>query len=289
MARASIRSYNKPHSRPKGKGWYEHQVYMPSIDRKVAPKHRKAAIKGLGSSGRYGSITSVQIHKKMAGRSKRSQLMDRGKQAKRVGNIRKKKDRVAWAKHPGTMDLQGVDTKIADEQYQARFSKQLLREKRQERRKLTKKVSKKKEQIKHVEKPVEQKEIREEIKETEEQKEQVEQDIKDIEVGHRKLKKSIAVKSEERREVLYVMKTMDCNNYIESKALMERAKNKGVAYDHVDWDQLQGKDLTYDDRVRRLDGQIGKTYTDEELYSPAYEEKYNEMYERWAAKEGYPV
>jgi len=288
MARASIKSYNKSSSRTKGKGWYEHQIYMPSVDRKVAPLHRRAALKGLGSHGRYGSITSAQIRKKMAGRSKRSQLMDRGKQAKRVGNIRKKKDRIAWAKHPGTMDLQGVDTKIADEQYQARFSKQLLKEKRQERRKLAKKISKKKEQIKRVEKPVEQKEIKEDIEETEEQKEQVEQDIKDIEVTHRKLKKSIAVKSEERREVLYVMGATQNNNYIESKALIERAKNKGVAYDHVDWDQLQGKDLTYGDRVRRLDGQIGKTYTDEEFYSPAYEEKYEKMYEQWAASQGYP-
>ena len=261
---------------------------MPSVDRKVAPLHRKAALKGLGSPGRYGSITSAQIRKKMAGRSKRSQLMDRSIQAKRVGSIRKKKDRVAWAKHPQTMDLQGVDTKIADEQYQARFSKQLLKKKRQERSKLTKKISKKKEQVKRVEKPEEQKEIKEEIKETKKQKEQVEQDIKDIEVGHRKLKKSISEKSEERREVLYVMRTTQNNNYIESKALIERAKNKGVAYDHVDWDQLQGKDLTYGDRVRRLDRQIGKTYTDEEFYSPAYEEKYEKMYKHWAASQGYP-
>jgi len=288
MARISIKSYNKPHSRPKGKGWFERQVYMPSVDRKVAPLHRKAALKGLGSPGRYGSITSAQVRKKMAGRSKRSQLMDRGKQAKRVGSIRKKKDRVDWAKHPATMDLQGVDTKIADEQYQARFSKQLLKKKRQERRKLTKKISKKKEQEKRVEKPEEQKEIKEEIEETEEQKEHVEQDIKDIEVTHRRLKKSIGERSEERREVLYVMRTTQNNNYIESKALMERAKNKGVAYDHVDWDQLQGKDLTYGDRVRRLDQQIGKTYTDEELYSPDYEEKYEKMYEQWAASQGYP-
>ena len=85
MTRSSIKSYNKPHSRSKGKGWYERQVYMPSVDRKVAPKHRKAALKGSGSSGRYGSVTQAQAHKKTAGRSKRSQLMDRGKQDKRVG------------------------------------------------------------------------------------------------------------------------------------------------------------------------------------------------------------
>ena len=289
MTKISIKSYNRPPSRSKGRGWYESKVYMSSIDRRVAPLHRKASLKGLGSSGRYGSITPAQIHKKMAGRSKRSQLMDRSMQAKRVGSIRKKKDRVAWAKHPETMDLQSVDTKIAEDQYQARFSKQLLKEKRQQRRKLTKQIRKKKERVKRVEKPEEQKELKEEIKETEEQKEQVEQDIKDVEVTHRKIKKSIHEKAEERREVLYVMKTTDCNNYIEAKALVERAKNKGVDYDKVDWDQLQGKDLTYGDRVRRLDQQIGKTYTDEEFYSPHYEEKYEKMYKHWAASKGYPV
>jgi chromosome segregation ATPase len=244
-------------------------------------------LKGLGT--RYGSITSAQIHKKMAGRSKRSQLMDRSLQAKRVGSIRKKKDRVDWAEHPESMDLQGVDTKIADDQYQAKFSKQLLKEKRQQRRKLTKQIYKKKEQVKRVEKPKEQKEIKEEIKEVEEQKEQVEQDIKNVEVGHRKLKKSIHEKAEEKREVLYVMKTTQNNNYVESRALIERAKNKGIAYDRVDWDQLQGADLTYGDRVRRLDAQIGKTFTDEEFYSPQYGEKYDQMYEDWAAREGYPL
>jgi len=284
MPRASVKSYNRPYSRSRsrGRGWHEGAIYLSSIDRKVAPKHRKAALKGLGV--RYGSITSAQIHKKMEGRSKRSQLMDRGKQAKRVGSIRKKKDRVAWAKHPESMDLQSVDTKIADDQYQARFSKQLLREKHQQRRKLTKQIRKKKEQVKRVEKP---KELKEEIKEKEQEKEKVELDIKNVEVGHRKLKKSIHEKSEERSEVLYVMKTTQNNNYIESRALIERAKNKGIAYDLVDWDQLQGADLTYSDRVNRLDQQIGKTYTDEEFYSPRQEEKYNQMYEDWAAREGY--
>jgi len=281
MARGSIKSYNKPYSRSKGRGWHERQVYLSSVDRKVAPLHRKAALKGLGT--RYGSITSAQVHKKMAGRSKRSQLMDRSLQAKRVGSIRKKQDRVDWAKHPESMDLHGVDTKIADEKYQARFSKQLLKEKHQQKRKLTKQISKKKEEITRVKEPKEQKEIREDIKEKEQEKEKVELDIKDVEVGHRKLKRSIGEKSEERRNVMYVMKVTENNNYIESKALIDRAKGQGVEYDQVDWDELQGADLTYGDRVSRLDDQVGKTYTEEE-----FEDKYDEMYEHWVETGGRP-
>jgi len=124
------------------------------------------------------------------------------------------------------------------------------------------------------------------VEETEKQKNQIKQDIKDIKVTHRKLKKSIGEKAEERREVLYVMRTIQNNNYVESKALIERAKSKGVPYDLVDWDRLQGADLTYGNRVCRLEQQIGKTYTAEEFYSPQYEEKYEKMYEQWATHQG---
>jgi len=295
MAKASITSYNAPQSRGRGKGrgggrgWFETKKYMPSVDRKVAPLHRKAALKGLGSSGRYGSITSAQVSRKMEGRSKRSQLIDRSRQAKHVGSIKKQKDRTAWAKHPQTMDLQSVDTRIAEEQYQARFSKRLLKEKHQQRRKLAKQIRKKKERVKRVEKPTEQKEIKEEIKETEEQKEQVEQDIKDISVKHRKVKKSIHQQKTERDDVKYAMKTMECNNYIEANALVERVRNKGIDPDKVDWDRIQGKDLVYEDRVRKLEKMVGKTYTDEEFYSSSYERKYDEMYKDWATREGYSV
>ncbi len=284
MSKASIKSYNRPYSksRSKGRGWYEKPVYVSSINRKVAPKHRKAALKGL--PGRYGSISSAQIHRKMDRRSKRAQLIDRSKQAKHVGSIKKQKDRTDWAKHPGTMDLQDVDTKIAEKRYRARVSKQQLKQKRQEKRKLTKQIIKKKEQVKRVKKPEEKQKLQKEIKQKEQEKEKVELDIKDVEVGHRKVRESIHAKSEEKREVTYIMKATENNNYIECNALRERALNKGVAYDEVDWDELQGADLVYDDRVRRLDRQVGKTYTDEEF--ELEQEKYAQMGEEWSAREG---
>jgi len=80
------------------------------------------------------------------------------------------------------------------------------------------------------------------------------------------------------------MKATENNNYIECNALRERALKKGVAYDEVDWDELQGADLVYEDRVRRLDRQVGKTYTDEEF--ELEQEKYVQMGEEWSAREG---
>jgi len=274
MPKASIKSYNKPYSksRNKGRGWHEKAVYLSSINRKVAPKHRKAALKSLGSKGRSSSVTSVQIHKKMNHRSKKAQLIDRSKQAKRVGNIRNKKDKEDWKRNPNQMDLQGIDTKIAEEKYKAKISKEQLKQKQQQKRKITKKIVKKKEQVKKVKKPEEKQRLQKEIKQDEQEKEKVELDIKNVEVHHRKTKKSIHEKTQEKREVMYVMRTTNNNNYIESKSLLDKVKSKGLAYDDIDWDELQGSDLTYEDRERRLDRQIGHTYTEDEM--DVMEERY---------------
>lgn len=43
----------------------------------------------------------------------------------------------------------------------------------------------------------------------------------------------------------------------ESDKLIQRAENSGVAWDKVDWDALQGEDLTYSERVKKLDQQVG--------------------------------
>ena len=116
MARSSIKSYNKPFSggksRSRGRGWFERKIYVSSIGRKVAPKHRKVAINYYKSTGHYTPVSAGQVRSKMAGRSKRSQLMDRGKQSRRVGSIGNPIDRSQWAKDPGRMDLRGVDTKV---------------------------------------------------------------------------------------------------------------------------------------------------------------------------------
>ena len=60
MARASIKSYNKPHSRPKGrgKGWHEKAVYVQDAGKRVAPRHREVALRGHHSKPRSTSISS---------------------------------------------------------------------------------------------------------------------------------------------------------------------------------------------------------------------------------------
>jgi len=44
---------------------------------------------------------------------------------------------------------------------------------------------------------------------------------------------------------------------IQADALNQRAKRAGRDYDQVDWDAVQGKDLTYSERVGKLDSQLG--------------------------------
>jgi len=60
MARASIKSYNKPHFRSKsmGKGWHEKAVYVPDAGRRVAPRHREVALRGRHSGPRSLPINS---------------------------------------------------------------------------------------------------------------------------------------------------------------------------------------------------------------------------------------
>ena len=61
-----------------------------------------------------------------------------------------------------------------------------------------------------------------------------------------------------KEEIKYVMETTD-SSYAQARGLLERAKRKGYSYDTVDWDQIQGKDLTYNEKLERLERFIGKT------------------------------
>ena len=60
MARASIKSYNTPHSRSKGrgKGWHEKAVYVQDAGKRVAPRHREVALRGHHSKPRSTPISS---------------------------------------------------------------------------------------------------------------------------------------------------------------------------------------------------------------------------------------
>lgn len=230
--------------------------------------------------------SNYQVRRKMNQRSKHAQKIDRAKQAKNSYDIRNKEGKTRWWDHPNQYDIKNIDSKIAKERYRAKVSKRKLKEKKIKVRKIRKQIHKKREQLVKAKTPQQKKEIKREIKKKEIDHKKAELDVKDVEVGHRKVKRSIHEKQTEKQEVMYIMKTTQNNNYIESKSLLERVKNKGLAYDNVDWDAIQGPDLTYNDRVRRLDSQVGKTQTDEEFYHGHEEEKYNQQYEDWLESQG---
>jgi hypothetical protein len=53
---------------------------------------------------------------------------------------------------------------------------------------------------------------------------------------------------------------------IQADAMNQRAKRAGRSYDEVSWDDVQGKDLTYSERVEKLDAQLGtRTRTKSEV------------------------
>jgi hypothetical protein len=71
MTKISIKSYNKPHSRSRGRGrgWYEKAVYVQDAGKRVAPRHREVALRGHHSRPRPAPSSSHYSR----------QLMSRGK------------------------------------------------------------------------------------------------------------------------------------------------------------------------------------------------------------------
>lgn len=63
--------------------------------------------------------------------------------------------------------------------------------------------------------------------------------------------------SERKRRSAIVAEAVGCSPNTADK-LIARAEGAGVAWDRIDWDAIQGKDLTYSERVAKLDAQIGR-------------------------------
>lgn len=87
-----------------------------------------------------------------------------------------------------------------------------------------------------------------------------------------------------KERIKYLMKITG-SGYAQAKGLLTRVKNAGTAWDKVDWDRLQGKDLSYRDKVSRLESMIGTTYTqthdqyeDVELAASIFEEQQHNFY-----------
>jgi hypothetical protein len=60
-----------------------------------------------------------------------------------------------------------------------------------------------------------------------------------------------------KKEAQEISRRVGCSP-IQADALNQRAKRAGQSYDTVDWDQVQGKDLTYPERVGKLDQTVGR-------------------------------
>jgi len=104
----------------------------------------------------------------------------------------------------------------------------------------------------------------------------------DIIVGKIKSKSQPKTKKEtfsEKKEIESIMDRTGAT-YFQARGLWKRAKEKGFDYDTVDWDQLQGKDLTYKDRIETLEQMVGKTSSKQSKYAKsdiqAMEQKLNQ-------------
>jgi len=112
MSRISMNSYNSSHSASKGRGWHERQIYMPSVDRRLAHLHRKAALKGSPSHDVYTS-TALAQNKKNKTSSKQSQLANRSILSRRVGCRAGEKEDVPEARIVRQKDLAGMPPMVA--------------------------------------------------------------------------------------------------------------------------------------------------------------------------------
>jgi len=76
-----------------------------------------------------------------------------------------------------------------------------------------------------------------------------------------------------KKEAKAISESTGCS-IIQADSMNQRAKRAGKAYDEVPWDEIQGKDLTYSERVEKLDNQLGtrtRTKTEAARSSKAFE------------------
>lgn len=97
-------------------------------------------------------------------------------------------------------------------------------------------------------------------------------------------------KRERKRRAAMVARTL-ASDMITADALIHRAERKGWDYDTVNWDELQGADLGFPDRVAVLERQTGETYTVEEKHGEIdwQIEKLEDEYQAWVLKEARKV
>jgi len=63
---------------------------------------------------------------------------------------------------------------------------------------------------------------------------------------------------QEKDEITYIARTTN-STFFQAKALRSLAHQKGLNYDEVDWDQIQGRDLTHSEKKQKLSKLLGST------------------------------
>ena len=63
---------------------------------------------------------------------------------------------------------------------------------------------------------------------------------------------------QEKDEITYIARTTN-SSFLQAKALRSLAHQKGLNYDEVDWDQIQGRDLTHSEKKQKLSKLLGST------------------------------
>lgn len=224
-------------------------------------------------------------------RSERSKDQDLRLEADDTGLIDDKEHVKEWERSPDQHDIAGIDDTLYGPKLEdLAVIKQILRERfvkfTRTSREIVSKARARAETVKKTKRLPAREKKKRILRIRKETKKKVEaaakEDIKELK-KHEGLVQRVtrAAKkwtTERRRRANYVAETTGCNA-IQADSLIRRAHLKGWDYDTVDWDQLQGKDLQYDERLGKLEQMVGKTYTEGEYETviKSEQERWNEM------------
>lgn len=100
-----------------------------------------------------------------------------------------------------------------------------------------------------------------------------------------KSKRQRGLTEREKDKVRYIMDTTD-SSWAQARGLYYRAKHKGVSYDKVDWDAIQGEDLVYSEKVEKLEKQIGPTEAETPRDIQTREEMFKQSQEEYLQRKG---
>lgn len=221
-------------------------------------------------------------------RGKHAVKVDKRKQAKQVFSRADKKGVRKWRKAPQRYDIRGVDTKVKQAK---KKSKKAIQEGKDKVRRARSAYRQKKKAIKKKPIPKKEKKARIQVAKTE-YKETVKKSTRTVKEKVAKAFEPVRIAfkkpwtRERKRRARYVSKTTGAS-VIQSDHLIARAESRGEAYDTMDWDAIQGRDLSHHERVDKMDRMIGRTTTpSQELYEILNQEaKFKQEYEDWARRQ----